>query len=90
MPDAIQILITELEEYVESLMAQPVKVKVATMVAAFQEIETGISPVVTAQTRNTVYAGPASGAPADSPAFSRTCPAVLAEHHRRRPGRRLC
>ena len=68
MADAVQTLINELQEYVVSHNAQPVKVTIATMVAAFQEIETAIAPVTTNVSAHNVYAGPTSGGPA-LPAF---------------------
>lgn len=76
MADAVQTLITELLEFVESAKAQPVKVTIATMVAAFQEIETAITPVTTVVTKNEVYAGPTTGAAA-LPTFRLLVPADL-------------
>lgn len=68
MPDAIQTLITELQEFVVSKNPQPVKATMANLIAAFQEIEAGLSPIITVENANTIYAGPISG-PAALPTF---------------------
>lgn len=70
MPDAIQTLITRLQQNKIALdgRSEPIKVPSEDFIAALQEIESGLSPVTNNQNANTVYAGPGSGSPA-IPAF---------------------
>ena len=70
MSDAIQTLITALQnnKTAPDGRPEPVRIPIEQFVAALQEIESGLSPVINNQNANTVYAGPASGAPA-TPAF---------------------
>lgn len=68
MPDAIETLITDLQQHKYSARDQIVICSIDNFIAALNEIETTVGPVSTPQTANTVFAGPTTG-PAATPTF---------------------
>lgn len=61
---AVDNLISNLQQNDTSQSLQPIVSTVELFVAALQELQSGVSPVVTPQNANTVFAGPANGAAA--------------------------
>ena len=64
--DAIQTLIVSLQgnKTAPDGKSEPVWIPIEQFIAALNEIEAGLSPIIDPQPANEVYAGPAGGAPA--------------------------
>ena len=64
--DAIQTLIVSLQgnKTAPDGNSEPVRIPIEQFIAALNEIEAGLSPIIDPQPANEVYAGPANGAPA--------------------------